>query len=144
VSLAEISGLMIAVLEQAGFDTKGVRSLDLGSLSTATNQLYLDRSFPERENLKMLKTRVVSDLEAERKELFRLQCALVGRIAAARRDRLAATPLGHDESPLPDKTDPGVRMLTTILAQLKEEMKLLPETVANIRQAGTGLRGPAK
>ena len=136
---------MTTVLERAGFDTKATaRSVDPGLFTAEGRQLYFDKSVPTHENLKMLKLRVITDLEAERKELCRLQSALVGRIAAARRDKLAATPLSREEVAAPEKTDPGIQMLTTVLAQLKDEMKLLPETVLSIRQAGTGPRGPAK
>ncbi len=96
LSLDEISGLMTTVLECAGFDTKvTIRSVDPGLFTAEASQLYLDTSVPTRENLKMLKSRVVTDLEAERRELFRLQCAAHrpdcrGAARQARRDSPSA------------------------------------------------------
>ena len=76
MSPSETAALMIAVLELGGFGTAEVRRPDVTDmLSTEADQLYLDRSVPTDENLKMLKLQILTDLAAERKELFRLQCA---------------------------------------------------------------------
>ncbi|MGO9109124.1 MAG: hypothetical protein ACLP9L_07825 [Thermoguttaceae bacterium] len=145
LSLHEIVVLMTDVLQHAGFNINAmVRPVDPSLFSTEAVELYFDKDVSARENLRMLKLRIVADLEAERKELFRLQCALVGRIAAARRDKLAATPLSKHDMAVPEKVDPGLHMLATVLADLTNEMRLLPETVTNIRQAGAARHSPEK
>ena len=77
---------------------------------------------------------ILSDLEEERSELSDLQYTLVGKIAAARRDRLAELPLPDVTDLETDEIDLGLAMLEKILGDLKEQMKLLPETANRIRQ----------
>jgi len=141
VSTKEIQALLISILERAGFNLKTTAlTPDAEILSATAAELYFDKNMPTRDNLKMLKLRMVADLEEERQQLCRLQYALVGKIAAARRDRLAVLPLpsnGEREvETQSDETDPGLRMLDQVLDDLKKEMQLLPEATDRIRQGG--------
>ena len=145
VSTSEIASLTKDVLLQAGFDPDSVPSeLDPNHMSTDTATFYFDDRLPTYENFKFLTRKILADLRIERERLSQLQYALVGRIAAARRDRLASLSLPEEGQVDVSKEgiDLGLAMLDSVLADLKSQMKLLPETADRIHK---GVRtGPPK
>jgi hypothetical protein len=137
VAVHEVNGIVIDVIELAGFNPHAESlGLDPTLLSEEASDLHFDKDLPTRETLRTLKLQVVADLEAERTELHRIQCKLVGRIAEARRDKLAAAPLPESIPLEADSADLGTRMLLSVLQDLQEKMKLLPETIDRIHPAG--------
>jgi len=133
VNPAEVSTLMKRVLVEAGYDPEapGV-VVDPAALPEEVAALFHDARSPTVKSLRMLRLQIVTDLESERRQLDEVQCALVAKIAAARRDKLAEVPLPETMEP-EEEGDPGVSMLKRILDDLAQQMSLLPEAAARIR-----------
>jgi len=134
VSVAEVARLMTIVIEQAGFDPRAVPGIiEPEQSSSDFAALHFDQNIPTRANLRMLKLQILSDMEDERTALGDLQYALVGKIASARRDKLASLPLPDEAQTETEEIDVGIAMLDDVLAGLKERMQLLPEVTDRIR-----------
>ncbi len=134
VSVSEVTRLMKDVLERAGFEPRtSPMALDPELLPAEVATFYFNDEIPASDNLRILKLQIVADLEEERGELDALQYALVGKIAAARRDSLADLPIPDDEQLEIDGADPGIAMLDSIISDLQGQMMLLPEAVGRIR-----------
>lgn len=140
VASKEVFLLMREVLTKAGFDVRSEDQLAVaGSMSAEAYASYFNDSMPTMDNLRMLKLQIVDDLQKDRDSLVELQYTLVGKIAAARLDRLAALPLDVSGGSEETESDPATAMLDQILEDLRTSMRLLPETAARIR--GTSGRG---
>lgn len=134
VSAEEIGRLMEAVVKTAGYNIDAVTDLDAWEhLSPEDRALYDDPSMLTPENLRKLKLQVIADLDQERKDLVEIQYALVGKIAAARLDKLAALPLGTETEIDVNTPDLARVMLERILSDLRKEVRLLPETEIRLR-----------
>jgi hypothetical protein len=134
VSAAEIKNLMADVVQKAGYDPSALDDrLDWEELPPDAAPLYDNQRTPAPENLRMLKLRIVGDLNRERDDLVEIQYALVGKIAATRLDKLAALPLESESDVDVDTPDLARTMLERILTDLRNEMRLLPETADRIR-----------
>jgi hypothetical protein len=136
VSPEEITRLMTAVVKAAGYDP-GAKS-DQGESQQLTPEeraLYGNPNIVTEDNLRMLTSQIIGDLNQERNDLVEIQYALVGKIAAARRDKLAALPLGSKTDIDVNTPDLARVMLERILSDLRNEVRLLPETADRIRAA---------
>ncbi len=136
VSPQELQTLINSVLTAEGFDLSAVvELLELERISPEGALLHDDPSAPTLQNLTMLKLQIAGDLDAERKELVQIQYALVEKIADARRKKLLTRPLEAGGGAAVDGSIPdlGRVILERILNELREEMRLLPETVDRIR-----------
>lgn len=135
VSVSEVARLMIVVIRRAGFDPDAVPTIsELEQSASDIATLHFDQDIPTPANLRMLRLQILSDLGDERSSLGDLQYALVGKIASARRDKLANLPLPDEAQAEMEGTDLGIAMLDDVLAGLKERMQLLPEVSDRISQ----------
>ncbi len=131
ISAPEVARLVETVLRRAGINPEAVPEAD--QMSSDMAAFLFEKNKATNENLKRLTLRVLGDVEKERNELAGLQYTLVGRVASARRDKLAGLSL-EEESRLKTKgIDLGVAMLDEVLDDLRRGMKLLPETANHIR-----------
>ncbi len=134
VAAPEVFTLIRSVLITAGFDVASESNVAvLDELSPEAYALYFDENMPAMENLRMLKLQIVDDLHKDRDSLAELQYSLVGKIAGARLERLADMPLESGQDTEPEETDLGITMLEQVLEDLRNAMRLLPETTARIR-----------
>ncbi len=136
VSPEELQTLMNSVLTAEGFDLSAATDLlELGRMSPEAAELYDDPTTPTWKNLNMLKLQIAGDLAGERKELVQIQYALVEKIADTRRKKLLTLPLetGSDATMDVNTPDLGRVILERILSELRDEVRLLPETADRIR-----------
>ncbi|MHB8866498.1 MAG: hypothetical protein ACYC6N_29280, partial [Pirellulaceae bacterium] len=134
VAPAEIGTLINRVVERAGFDPDAAyRRLNVDVLSPEEKELYDDKLSPHVDNLRMLKLQIVNDLSADRRDLIEIQYALVGKIALARLHKLAALPLEMGADIDVNAPQMGSILLERILNDLRDGMRLLPETADKIR-----------
>ena len=137
VSTTEIARLAKDVMQLAGFDPEVVPAkLDPNQMSQEVADFYFDERLPSYDNFKYLTQKILSDLRREREQVGKLQYFLVGRIAAARRDKLATLALPEEDEVdvAQEGVDLGLVMLDSVLDDLKSQMKLLPETADRIRK----------
>ncbi len=136
VSPEELQTLMNSVLTAEGFDLSAATDLlELGRMSPEAAELYDDPTTPTWKNLNMLELQIAGDLAGERKELVQIQYALVEKIADTRRKKLLTLPLetGSDATMDVNTPDLGRVILERILSELRDEVRLLPETADRIR-----------
>lgn len=144
VSPDELETLMKEVLTKAGYNLNAVpKVLEMGPLPSDAAEQSDDPDTPTWESLNMLRSQIVGDLTAERRELVDIQHALVNKINGARLKKLIALPLGAEGDMDIDVNAPdlGKVVLERILTDLRTEVRLLPEAEARIR--GTSGEGPS-
>ncbi len=135
VSSEELNSLTDQVVAMAGFQSSTAMGLEqLKKIAPGAERLLVDPALLTNDNLMSLRNQIIADLNDERIDLAQIQYDLVEKIAAARRQKLLTLPL--DAYPADDDTDPSdvqTNMLERILGQLREQMRLLPETMERIR-----------
>ncbi len=134
VATGEVFVLIQEVLTKAGFDVASERDFaTLDDLSPDASASHFDERMPTMENLRMLRLQIVEDLLKDRDSLAQVQYSLVGRIMAARLERLGEVPLESETVVEEPEADLATAMLDAILQDLHETMRLLPETARRIR-----------
>ena len=121
-------------MKTAGYNIDAVIDQDAWEhLSPEDRALYDDPSMLTPDNLRKLKLQIIADLDQERKDLMEIQYALVGKIAAARIEKLAALPLGTETNIDVNTPDLGACDARTNTADLRNGFRLLPETADRLR-----------
>jgi hypothetical protein len=134
VSAEEITRLLHTVVAAAGYDPEAVIDQDTWErLSPEERALYDDPKKLLPDNLRKLTLQITAALDQERRRLVDIQYALVGKIAAARLEKLAALPLNTETGIDVNTPDLGRFMLERILQDLRRGIRLLPETAERLR-----------
>ncbi len=139
VAVAEVGGLGKQAWGDAGIEQEAVEAGLLDDVPKGIRELYSEMSVANRENCETLALQIQGDLTRERKQAVDSQYALVQKIADKRVEKVSALPLEVVDGLDANVDNLGQVMLEEILEDLRNTMKLLPETATRIR----GLDEPA-